>query len=103
MPHNDAPRVRLMMGPGTLPSQGKDRMDLTQYSERLSGKPKLTGKQMLQALPEIAQFAHVDVDPGNPHEMSRPDDLRKLALYMNAEIARPDVDGLVWIQGTNSL
>jgi hypothetical protein len=31
------PRVHLMIGPGTLPSVGKDRMDLLRY--RLSGNP----------------------------------------------------------------
>jgi hypothetical protein len=33
------PRIQLMIGPGTLPSVGKDRMDLLRY--RLSGKPRL--------------------------------------------------------------
>src|SRR5262249_33291230 len=33
------PRVHLMVGPGTLPSVGKDRMDLLRY--RLSGNPRL--------------------------------------------------------------
>lgn len=40
------PRVQLMIGPGTLPSVGKDRMDLLRY--RLSGNPRLTGEQMLE-------------------------------------------------------
>jgi hypothetical protein len=44
------PRVHLMIGPGTLPSVGKDRMDLLRY--RLSGNPRLTGEQMLEPLPE---------------------------------------------------
>src|SRR5262249_33804263 len=35
------PRIQLMIGPGTLPSVGKDRMDLLRY--RLSGNPRLTG------------------------------------------------------------
>jgi L-asparaginase len=99
----DAPRIRLMIGPGTLPSQGRDRMDMTYYSERLSGKPKLTGAQMLEALPEIAHFARVDVDAGNPHENASPEDLRQLAIHMNRELGRSDVDGVVWVQGTNSL
>src|SRR5690349_6289314 len=40
------PRIHLMIGPGTLPSVGKDRMDLLRY--RLSGIPRLTGEQMLE-------------------------------------------------------
>jgi L-asparaginase len=103
MSHAGLPRVHLVMGPGTLPSQGRDRMDLTRYSEKLSGKPRLTGCQMLAALPEIAEIAQVHVDEHNPHEMARPDDLRKLGLHIDALIKRPDVDGVTWVQGTNSL
>ena len=50
------PRVHLMIGPGTLPSVGKDRMDLLRY--RLSGIPRLTGEQMLEPLPEIVSMAN---------------------------------------------
>ena len=59
------PRVHLMIGPGTLPSVGKDRMDLLRY--RLSGNARLTGEQMLESLPEIAKVARVEVDKGNPY------------------------------------
>ena len=103
MTEEDLPCIRLMIGPGTLPSQGKNRMDITHYSERLSGKPRLTGEAMLEALPEISNFARVEVDGGNPHEMGKPADLLRLAAHMSAEIARPDVDGITWVQGTNSL
>jgi L-asparaginase type II len=99
----DLPRIRLLMGPGTLPSQGKDRMDLTHYSEKLSGKPRLTGQQMLAATPEIAAIARVAVDEKNPHEMARPNDLLKLGLYLDQLMKNPDVDGATWVQGTNSL
>jgi hypothetical protein len=57
------PRVQLMIGPGTLPSVGKDRMDVLRY--RLSGNPRLTGEQMLESLPEIGKVARVEVDKGN--------------------------------------
>ena len=46
------PRIQLMIGPGTLPSVGKDRMDLLRY--RVSGIPRLNGQQLLEPLPEIA-------------------------------------------------
>src|SRR5262249_8306905 len=62
--HIGLPHVHLMIGPGTLPSVGKDRMDLLRY--RLSGNPRLTGEQMLEPLPEIAKVARVEVDKGNP-------------------------------------
>jgi hypothetical protein len=57
------PHIHLMIGPGTLPSVGKDRMGLLRY--RLSGNLHLTGEQMLEPLPEIAEVARVGVDKGN--------------------------------------
>src|SRR5690349_4398184 len=54
------PRVHLMVGPGTLPSMGKDRMDLIRY--RASGNPRLTGEQLIAPLPEIGKVAQVEVD-----------------------------------------
>jgi L-asparaginase len=95
------PHIHLMIGPGTLPSVGKDRMDLLHY--RLSGKPRLTGEQMLEPLPEIAKFARVEVDKGNPYEQGSYEDLRKLALRADEVLRSPDVDGLVYIQGTNTI
>jgi L-asparaginase len=95
------PRIQLMIGPGTLPSVGKDRMDMLRY--RLSGNPRLTGEQLLAPLPEIAAIAHVEVDKGNPWDQGSHDALRKLALRMNEVLRSPDIDGVVFVQGTNTL
>ena len=95
------PRIRLMLGPGTLPSVGKDRMDLLRYSR--SGRPRLTGEQLLEPLPEIARVARVEVDEGNPYAQASHDDLRKLALRAENVLRSPQVDGLVYVQGTNTL
>jgi L-asparaginase len=95
------PRVHLMIGPGTLPSVGKDRMDLLRY--RLSGIPRLTGEQMLEPLPEIGKIARVEVDKGNPYGQASYEDLRKLALRADEVLRSPDVDGLVYVQGTNTI
>src|SRR6476619_5912014 len=62
------PRIQFLIGPGTLPSVGKNRMDLLRY--RVSGIPRLTGQQLLEPLPEIATIARVDVDNGNPWNMA---------------------------------
>src|SRR5215471_20210685 len=97
----DLPRIQLMIGPGTLPSVGKDRMDLLRY--RLSGNPRLTGEQMLEPLPEIAKVARVQVDKGNPYGQGSYEDLRKLALRAEEVLRSPDVDGLVYVQGTNTI
>jgi L-asparaginase len=95
------PRVQLMIGPGTLPSVGKDRMDLLRYLA--SGNPRLTGEQMLESLPEIAKVAGVVVDNGNSYGQGSYDDLRKLGLRAEEVLKSPDIDGLVYVQGTNTL
>jgi L-asparaginase len=95
------PCVRLLVGPGTLHSRGADRMDFTRYGR--SGHARMTGQELLATLPEIARVARVEVDEGNPHEVGTLEDLRKLALRATGLLARPEVDGLVLIQGTNSL
>src|SRR5262245_10470601 len=94
------PRIHLMVGPGTLPSVGKDRMDLLRY--RLSGNPRLTGDQLIEPLPEIAKVARVSVDKGTYGQGSY-EDLRKLALRIEEVLQLPDVDGAVYVQGTNTI
>src|SRR5688572_22989354 len=101
MPGTDLPRVRLLIGPGTLHSRGKDRMDFTRYSR--SGNPRMTGQELLATLPEISQIARMEVDEDNPHDVATLEDLRKLSVRANALLKRTDLDGLVLIQGTNSL
>ena len=95
------PRIRLLIGPGTLHSRGRDRMDFTRYSR--SGNPRMTGQELLPTLPEIAVIAQVEVDEGNPHEVGTLEDLRKLSRHANELLKRPELDGLVLVQGTNSL
>jgi L-asparaginase len=95
------PRIQLLIGPGTLPSVGKDRMDLLRY--RVSGIPRLNGQQLLEPLPEVAKIARVEVDKANPWEMATYEDLRKLSLRIGELLRSPDVDGVVWVQGTNTI
>jgi L-asparaginase len=95
--------IRLLLGPGTLASQGVDRLDMLRYGVWISGRQPLDGHALLAAVPEIADFARVTVDDKNPHGIATFDDLRALALRMN-ELARdPDVDGIVFVQGTNTI
>ena len=101
MSERTLPRICLLVGPGTLHSRGSDRMDFLRY--RLSGHPRLTGEELLAAIPEVNAHAQVEVDPRNPHEVATLEDLRRLALHANALLARGDVDGLVLVQGTNAL
>jgi L-asparaginase len=63
----------------------------------------MTAHELLAALPEIEAVARVEVDAGNPYEVATLEDVRKLAAHVNEVIQRPDADGIVFIQGTNTL
>src|ERR1035437_3463781 len=93
-------RIRLMMGPGTLPSQGSDRMDMARY--RRSGKQQLGGSEMLAAIPEIAAIAEVLVDAGL-HGIASVDDQCRLSHAIQKALDDPQLDGVVFVQGTNSI
>jgi L-asparaginase type II len=58
---------------------------------------------MLEPLPEIAKIARVEVDKGNPYGQGSYEDLRKLALRAEEVLRSPDLDGLVYVQGTNTI
>ncbi len=103
MAPTNLPSIQLLIGPGTLTSQGRDRLDLLRYGPWHSGNERLTGEAVLAALPEASRFARLTVDSGNPHEIATPEDLRRLALHMGNLAARDEVDGLVFVQGTNAL
>jgi L-asparaginase len=90
-----------MVGPGTLPSQGTDRMDMVRY--RKSGRARLTGRELLASIPEISEKVEVEVDDANPYGIYSYEDYRRIALRAGEVLARPDVHGLVFVQGTNSL
>ena len=99
---NPLPRICLMNGPGTLPSQGRDRMDLTHYNVRFSGKGLLTPREMVAAIPEINALAQIVYDD-SPNAQATHEDLRCLACKIDKTLQREDIDGLVYVQGTNTL
>lgn len=100
---SDRPLIHLMLSPATLTSQGVDRLDTLRYSPTRSGRDRLTGDALLAAMPELAQFVRVQVDSENPHENATIEDIRKLAQHASTMLARPEIDGLVLVHGTNGL
>jgi L-asparaginase len=78
-------------------------LDLLRYTTERSGRPRLSGEELLAALPEIAGIADVHVDPTNPHEHGRTNDLLSLARRVEELLADPATAGVVWVQGTNGL
>lgn len=103
MPVSKRHRILLSLGPGTLPSQGRDRMDFTGYNKSLSGKPALSGRDMVAALPEIDAIAEIVHDDVPPRPQATHENLRQLARFLDAAARRDDIDGIVWCQGTNTL
>src|SRR5262245_2617609 len=99
----EAKLIWLMIGPGTLTSQGTDRMDTLRYAEWRSGRPRLNGHELLAAVPEIAGVAKVEVDDGNPYPIASANDLCALALRMELVARRSEIGGIVFVQGTNSI
>ena len=96
-------RICLMRGPGTLPSQGRDRMDLTHYNVKFSGKGLMSTRDMVAAIPEVHAIAEIVHDDDGPNDQSTPEHLRLLARKMNGVLAREDIEGVVYVQGTNTL
>jgi len=99
----DQTLIWLMIGPGTLPGQGVDRMDMLRYAEWVSGRKPLTGNELLAVLPEIGRIAKVEVDDKNPHPIDSAKALQAIAGRMELVARRPEVGGIVFVQGTNSI
>lgn len=96
-------RICLMRGPGTLPSQGRDRMDLTHYNVKFSGKGLMSTRDMVAAIPEVEAIAEIVHDDDGPNDQGTHEHLRLLARKMNGVLAREDIEGVVYVQGTNTL
>ena len=97
------PLIALFMASGTLPSRASHRTETVRYAPWRSGRERMTGEELIAALPELNATARIEIAAGNPHANATPADLVKLAAAMDAALARPDVDGAVLIQGTNNL
>lgn len=96
-------RVCLVVCPGTLPSQGIHRFDISHYNVRYSGKGRLTARQMLEQLPELSGFADLEPDENEPFPVATHADLARFARHMQSVVDRADIDGAVVVQGTNTL
>ena len=97
------PTIRLILVTATLTSQGRDRMDLIRYHPGKSGKQRMSGNELLAAMPEITAFARVEVDTDNPYEAATTLDLCRLGRRVGAALADPAIAGVVVVHGTNSL
>ncbi len=56
-----------------------------------------------RSIPEIAGVAAVTVDAGNRHPIAGIDDLSRLSVAVQDALSQPKTDGVVFVQGTNSI
>lgn len=95
------PKIVLLMVPATLPSRAPTRTDGLRYHEVYSGLARMTGSELLDALPELAGIADIEVDGGNEHAVATPADLVAFARHVQGVLDRDDVTGAVIVHGTN--
>ena len=94
-------RVHVMTGPGTLPRNPKNRLEFLRYAT--TGEKPLSARELVERIPEIAQFARVTADDGPPIPFDQPQQLKDLSLKMSALLADPDLAGIVFAHGTNTI
>ncbi|PWT85469.1 MAG: L-asparaginase [Proteobacteria bacterium] len=95
------PRVHIMTGAGTIPRNPANRLEYLRYA--LTGEPRLTGRQMVERIPEVQKFARVTVESDEFIPYDAPQELKALASMMTARLADPDIAGVVFTHGTNTI
>jgi L-asparaginase len=95
------PRVHVMTGPGTLPRNPTNRLEFLRYTR--TGEMPLTAKELIDRIPEVAQFARVSVESENFLPFDQPQQLKDLSLRITARLQDPDVAGVVFTHGTNTI
>ena len=94
-------RVHVMTGPGTLPRNPKNRLEFLRYAT--TGEKPLSARELVERIPEVAQFARVTADDGPPMPFDQPEQLKELSLKMAALLTDPDVAGIVFTHGTDTI
>ncbi|MCC6780426.1 MAG: asparaginase [Hyphomicrobiales bacterium] len=95
------PRVHLITGIGTIPRNPANRLEYLRYAT--TGEPRLTGRQMVERIPEVQKFARVTVESDELLNFDTPQELKSLSQKMSARLAEPDVAGVVFTHGTNTI
>jgi hypothetical protein len=80
-------RVHVMTGAGTLPRNPANRLEYLRYAT--TGEPRLTGKQLVERIPEVQKFARVSVESDEFIPYDQPQELKELSLRMSARLADP--------------
>jgi L-asparaginase len=94
-------RVHVMTGAGTLPRNPANRLEYLRYAT--TGEPRLTGAQLIERIPEVQKFARVSVESDESIPYDQPQELKALSLRMSARLADPDIAGIIFTHGTNTI
>ena len=94
-------RVHVMTGAGTLPRNPANRLEYLRYAT--TGEPRLTGAQLIERIPEVQKFARVSVESDEFIPYDQPQELKALSLRMSARLADPDISGIIFTHGTNTI
>ena len=85
-------RVHLFTGVGTLPRNPKNRLEFLRYAT--TGEPRLTGRELIERIPEVQQFARVTVESDELLNFDQPQELKSLSQKFAARLSDPDVAGV---------
>jgi L-asparaginase len=94
-------RVHILTGAVTIPRNPTNRLEYLRYAT--TGEPRLTGKQMIERIPEVQKFARVTVESDEFIPYDKPQELKELSLRISARLADPDIAGVVFTHGTNTI
>jgi L-asparaginase len=67
------------------------------------GVQRLKGQELIDRLPEVQQFARVTAEAEDFIPFETAEQLKALSLRINAHLQSPDIDGVVFIHGTNTI
>jgi L-asparaginase len=94
-------RVHVITGAGTLPRNPKNRLEYLRYAT--TGEPRLTGREMIERIPEVQQFARVTVESDEFLPYDNAQQLKDLAQKVDARLKDPEIAGVVFTHGTNTI
>ena len=94
-------RVHVFTCTGTLPRNPKNRLEYLRYAT--TGEPRLTGKQLIERIPEVQQFARVSVDSDEFLNCDTTEQLKALGTMVDTRLKDPDIAGVVITHGTNTI
>jgi L-asparaginase len=94
-------RVHVITCTGTLPRNPKNRLEYLRYAT--TGEPRLTGKQLVERIPEVQQFARVSVESDEFLSCDTSDQLKALGMIVDGRLKDPDIAGVVITHGTNTV